>query len=456
MTRHKEVSRVLVITLVANILVAVAKLLVGLLTSSMAMIADGVHSSLDATSNIIGLGGNAIAARPPDADHPYGHRRFETLASMAIGGILMLTAWEIVKNSVSRLSTGVTPQISLVNFVAMLVTLAINLVVSTYERREGKRLRSEVLLADAEHTRSDVLVSLTVLASLVAVRLGWEWMDAAAALIVVGLIGLAAWRIVSRSVNILVDRAALDADVVSQEAQMVAGVQRVTRVRSRGPQDDIHLDIDVQIAPPTTAEQSASIAREIRARLREHFDGLADIQIHFVPMSGGPPDYALVARAEADALGLGVHEIIPTTTEDGLILDMHVEVAPEQSVGEAHSLVTRFEERLKSAIPELKRIVTHIEPAHTCEDILYHDEDAHLMAEQALRIARNLYPDNHWHDLDIRAESDGGFALSMHCHVEGSMPLEDAHRLAETVETQVRAALPALHRVTIHTEPPSS
>jgi divalent metal cation (Fe/Co/Zn/Cd) transporter len=135
---------------------------------------------------------------------------------------------------------------------------------------------------------------------------------------------------------------------------------------------------------------------------------------------------------------------------------MHVEVAPEQSVGEAHSLVTRFEERLKSAIPDLKRIVTHIEPAHTCEGILYHDEDAHLMAEQALRIARNLYPDNHWHDLDIRAESDGGFALSMHCHVEESMPLEDAHRLAETVETQVRAALPALHRVTIHTEPPST
>jgi cation diffusion facilitator family transporter len=452
--RHREVRRVLILTLVANVVVAAAKLIVGLLTASMAMVADGVHSSLDAVSNVIGLAGNVIAARPPDADHPYGHRRFETLASMLIGGILLLTAWEIVRNSVSRLVEGSIPQIGGMNFVAMVVTIAINLVVSTYERRAGKRLRSELLLADSEHTRSDVLVSATVLASLVAVRLGWSWVDAAAALVVVGLIGRAAWRIVSRSVGVLVDRAAVDADAVCRTVEGVAGVQRVIRARSRGPMDDIHLDVDLQVAAPTTAEHSAAIAREIRTRLRERFDGLTDIQIHFLPLHDGPPDYALIARAEADALGLGIHEVIPTTTEDGVTLEMHVEVAPEQTVGEAHALVSRFEERLKAAVPTLKRVVTHIEPAHTCEDILYRDEEAHLLAEQALRIAQRLYADNDWHDLDIRAEADGGYALSMHCHVKGNTPLEEAHRLAETVETQVRAALPALHRVTIHTEPP--
>jgi cation diffusion facilitator family transporter len=453
--RYRDIRRVLVLTMVANVLVAIAKLIVGLLTGSLAMIADGVHSSLDATSNVIGLASTIIAARPPDADHPYGHRRFETLASMMIGGLLLLTAWEIVKSSVSRLVESSTPQITAINFIVMIFTLAGNLTVSTYERWEGKRLKSEFLLADAEHTRSDVLASAIVLISLVATSLGLAWIDAVAALIVVGLIGLAAWRIVRRSADILVDRAALDPAAVSAVAREVAGVREVPRVRSRGPTDDIHLDLDVYIAAPTTAEHSAAIAEEIRARLRERFDGLSDILVHFLPARDAPPDYALIARAEADALGLGVHEVITTKTASGLMMEMHVEVAPEQSVGEAHAVASRFEEAMRRAVPGLERIVTHIEPAHTVTASRYYDKDAHAVAHEALRLAEQLYPDNNWHDLDIRAEADGVYALSMHCHVAPDMPLEAAHRLAETVETQVRAALPALHRVTIHTEPPT-
>jgi cation diffusion facilitator family transporter len=453
-SRYLGIRRVLLLTLAANLMVAATKLVVGLLTGSLAMVADGFHSTLDGMSNVIGLAGNTIAARPPDADHPYGHRRFETLASMMIGGLLLLTAWEIVKNSVSRLTTGGgTPHISAVNFVAMLVTLAVNLFVTTYERREGQRLSSELLVSDAAHTRSDVLVSLTVIVSLVAVRLGWAWVDAVAALVVVGLIGLAAWRIVQHSAGILVDRVALDADAVGQAVRGVAGVQQVTRVRSRGPSDDIHLDLDVQVAAPTTAEHSDAIAGEIRTRLRKRFEGLSDIQVYFLPTHEAPPDYALIARAEADALGLKVHEVIAITTESGLKLEMHVEVPPEQSIGQAHAAVSRFEQRLRKVIPGLERVVTHIEPAHTGEDARDSDEDAHALAREALHIAERLYPDNYWHDLDIRAEADGGYALSVHCHVAGDMPLEAAHRLAETVEIQMRAALPALHRVTIHTEP---
>jgi divalent metal cation (Fe/Co/Zn/Cd) transporter len=286
------------------------------------------------------------------------------------------------------------------------------------------------------------------------VRLGWTWVDAASALVVVVLIGHAAWRVLSRSASILVDRAALDAPAVSEVVRKVAGVHDVARVRSRGPADEIHLDLDVHVAAPTTADQSAAIAREIRARLRDAFGGLRDIQVHFLPIHHGPVDYALIARAEADALGLGVHEVIPTVNEHGLTLDMHVEVAPGETVGQAHELVTQFEGRLRAAIPDLHRVVTHIEPAHLSEHPPADSVDAHDLARRALDIANTLYPQGLWHDLDIRGESDGGYALSVHCVVSGDMPLEEAHRLAEIVETRVRAALPAIHRVTIHTEPP--
>jgi len=454
--RHEDVRRVLIFTLVANILVASAKIAVGLLTHSLAMVADGFHSSFDATSNIVGLVSSTLAARPPDRNHPYGHRRFETLASMLIGGMLLLTAWEVTKSSISRLAEGGTPEVTAVSFAVMAITMTINLLVTTYERRAGKRLQSEFLLADAEHTRSDVLVSLTVIASLIAVRLGAVWVDAAAALIVVVLLGRAAWRIVSHSAGILVDQAVIDPDTVSGVVQQVAGVQHVSRVRSRGPADEVHLDIDVQVAAPTTAEHSAAIAEEIRAALRAQFSGLSDIQVYFLPMRSGPPDYTLIARAEADALGLSVHEVIPSNGADGLTVEMHVEVSPEQTVGEAHALVTRLEERLRRVLPNLERIVTHIEPRHLPETPPPPSEGIHGLAHAALEIARGLYPDNYWHDLDIRPEADGGYALSMHCYVQPTMPLEEAHRLAEEVETQVKAALPALHRVTIHTEPPDA
>lgn len=241
---------------------------------------------------------------------------------------------------------------------------------------------------------------------------------------------------------------------MSGVVQQVAGVQRVSRVRSRGPTDEVHLDIDVQVAAPTTAEHSAAIAEEIRAALRAQFSGLSDIQVYFLPARSGPPDYALIARAEADALGLGVHEVTPSNGADGLTVEMHVEVSPEQTVGEAHALVTRLEERLRRVLPDLGRIVTHIEPRPLFETPPLPSEGVHGLARAALEIARRLYPDNYWHDLDIRPEADGGYALSMHCYVQPDMPLEEAHRLAEKVETQVKAALPALHRVTIHTEPP--
>lgn len=452
--RHTQIQRVLLITLFANLAVALAKVIIGVASGSLAMIADGFHSSLDGLSNVIGLISNAIASRPPDEDHPYGHRRFETLASMFIGGVLLLTAWEIVENSINRLTEGGEPHITTLNFAVMIATLLVNLGVTTYERRAGRRLNSEFLMADADHTRSDIFVSLTVLISLVAVRFGLNWIDPVAALFVVVLIGVVAWKIVRHSAGILVDRAALDAETVRAIAQQVPGVHQVKRVRSRGPIDDIYLDLDVAIAGPTTAEHSNAISREIQSRLQSQFSGLTDVQIHFFPQRDGPPDLALSVRAEADALGLGVHEIIPALTDDGIVLEMHVEVPPEQSISEAHSTVSELEERLRLALPDLDRIVTHIEPAPSREEIKHANGDARLLAHKALDIAQSLYPNHIWHDVEIREEMDGGYALSMHCHVPGDMRLEDAHHIAETVETQLRATLPQLHRVTIHTEPP--
>src|SRR5690606_20447411 len=191
---RKEVRRVLIITLVLNLTVAIGKIIVGSISGVLAISADGVHSLIDSASNVVGLVAVHIADKPPDEEHPYGHRRFETIAALFIGALLLLTAWEIVTGAVERLREGSTPDISPWTLGVLVVTLLVNLFVSRYERREGRRLQSELLLADAANTGADVFVTLSVLGTTLLIALfGWAWIDPLAALVIVGLIARAGW-----------------------------------------------------------------------------------------------------------------------------------------------------------------------------------------------------------------------------------------------------------------------
>jgi len=451
--RSREVYRVYLISMGTNLVMLSLKLGIGFLPGSLVMIADGMDSSLDAITNTIAMLVTRLAGNPPDEEHPYGHRRYETLAAMLVGAFLLLTASEIVKSSIERLTTGSVPEIGVANFAVMILALAVNLILFRMQRSAGQRLHSEVLIASSEDKRSDIMVSITVLLSLVTVTLGLGWVDAVAALVVVALIARNAFHIIGRSAAILVDHAVLDPQDVRQVVADVPGVYDVTRVRSRGTEDDVYLDLAVNVAPPTTVDDSAAIAEEIRARLRDRFEGLSDIDVDFVPAADQPPDYARVAHAEAAALGLGAHEVVAAEIDGGLVLDMHVEVPADLTLEEAHAIVSRFEQRLLVTLPELAYVVTHIEPAYGVKTCADRDEGGHTLAQRALRIATELFPDNQWHDLNIRVEPDGSYSLSMHCRVDGSLPLGEAHRLAEQVETRMRSELPGLGRITIHTEP---
>jgi cation diffusion facilitator family transporter len=176
--RYDAVARVLWRVLLLNLLVAVAKLVFGYATGAVSIISDGFHSLTDSGSNVMGLIGLRASRKPPDADHPYGHRKFETLAAGGIFVFLLFVVVEVTRAAFDRLTSGLAPEVTVYSFGVMLVTLAINLFVVRYERREGRRLNSEILFADAMHTRSDVLTSCAVLISLASVRLGYPVMDA--------------------------------------------------------------------------------------------------------------------------------------------------------------------------------------------------------------------------------------------------------------------------------------
>ncbi|MEM6281675.1 MAG: cation diffusion facilitator family transporter [Chloroflexota bacterium] len=298
MNHTNDIQRVLVITLILNIAVAFGKIVVGMAAGALAIVADGFHSLMDGAGNIAALVANAIASRPPDDDHPYGHHRFENIGALVIGVLLLVTAWEVVQSVVARLfGEGGTPQITPLTIGVLVGTLAVNIVVSTYQRREGRRLRSQLLLADAENTRADVYVTLSVLGSTGFVLLGAAWMDTLAALVVVGLIVRAAWRVLGSAGGVLVDTAPYSPDQLQAWVCDLPDVHRVVRARSRGTADAAHIDIDVQVHPTTTIAQAENVTGAIRAQVEQCvYDcggNVAEIEVHYSP-----------ARATAEMLAV--------------------------------------------------------------------------------------------------------------------------------------------------------
>jgi cation diffusion facilitator family transporter len=450
-----QVRRVLLITLLLNAAVALGKIVIGMWSGALAITADGFHSLVDGASNLVALVANRIAALPPDSGHPYGHRRFETIAALGIGAFLLVTAWEIVGSALERLGGGgETPQITPLTFAVMLGTLMVNLFVSWYETREGRRLRSELLVADATHTRTDVFVTVSVLVSMALVALGLQWADTVAALAIVVLILRAAWQVLRQTGSVLVDAAPYSADQLAGWVGEVPSVNQVVRVRSRGPADASYIDVDVEVAPEMTAEHTAAVASAIRDKLHEHLEGVDEIEVHFVPKHNGERDYALSARAVADSLGLTTHEVRVSEGQKGKVLEMHVEVPPGQTLGDAHEQVSRLERDVRQNLPEVSEIITHIEPAARVGDL---PDDSSGQTRQigveALSLLQEHYPDTGWHDLRVHP-SERGFSISMHVTLPPQMSVEAAHRVAESAELLLRSSIPELERVTIHTEPP--
>ena len=248
---------------------------------------DGFHSLTDSASNVMGLIGLRIARKPPDANHPYGHRKFETLAAAGIFVFLLLVVVEVTRSAFSRLRSGAAPEVTPLSFAVMALTVAVNLLVVRYETRQGRALRSELLLADAAHTRSDVWSSCTVLVALAAVWLGYPMIDAVGALIVAVFIARAGIHIGLESSNILADRVVLNEQEIRDVVMGVPQTLGCHQIRTRGTFDHTFLDLHVWFAPDTTLYEAHRLSHVVKDRLMESFPQIADAIIHIEPPPPG-------------------------------------------------------------------------------------------------------------------------------------------------------------------------
>ncbi|WP_413161751.1 cation diffusion facilitator family transporter [Capilliphycus salinus ALCB114379] len=287
-----KVRKVLILTLVLNVVVMAIKATLGLLTGSLSLLADALHSVTDGANNIIGLVANQFASPEPDREYPYGHQKFDALGALAVTAFLSIASFEILTGAIERIfGGGNTVNISSVELWILLIVLGINIFVAYYERYMGQRLGSALLVADAKHTMSDIWTTLMVIAGLIGVWLGRKWnfpqleaLDVVMAFPVAILVFHSAWEILKENLPWLADRMAIPPEKIRALAMRIPGVVNCHAIASRGVvgrQVFIEMHMIVEADDVNTAH---NITEQVEAQLEKHFSPVRTV-IHVEPPS---------------------------------------------------------------------------------------------------------------------------------------------------------------------------
>ncbi len=281
--RTASIQRVFLGLLGANLAVVGAKLVIGIATGSLSVIGDAIHSSVDAFNNIAFTVLMRYAGAAPDDKHPYGHGKFEVLGALGIVVFLLVASVELIKSAVGRLLEGAPPpDITSLSLWLLVGTMVVNVWVAWYEARKGRQLASELLLADAAHTRVDVMITVGVILGAVASRARVPNVDPVVTLAVVVMIVRVAWQILKRGVPVLVDQAAHEPDLVRRSAEGVDGVRSAYDIRSRMAAGVAFAELTIGVSSQLPVDQAHAISDAVEQRLKEQLR-LDRVVVHIEP-----------------------------------------------------------------------------------------------------------------------------------------------------------------------------
>ncbi len=285
MNRIADIKRVLLITLFLNFLVSGIKIFYGYSSNSLAILSDGFHSLFDGVSNIVGLLGLYLSSHPPDEKHPYGHRKYETLFTIFVGMLMFATCAEIFKRVYESLKGTHIVQVSEFSFLLMFCTIIINYFITKYEVRKGKELGSEYLLADSQHTRSDIYISIGVIVSLIMMKAGIVFADIITGVVVGLFVARAGVIIIKEAAETLVDRTKINKSQIKEVVNQVKGVRDCHEVRTRGTISHVFLDLHLTVDPSLSVQEAHDIAHLVEIEIKRRFPEVVDVLTHIEPFS---------------------------------------------------------------------------------------------------------------------------------------------------------------------------
>lgn len=280
MQRDRQVQRIILLEGAANLLVLIGKLAVGVSTGSLAVLGDAVHSLIDVLNNLIAWSVVKLSSQPADRKHPYGHRKFETLAVFGLATLLAVIAVELGLHAIRREMAEIGEDAWALG--VMLGVLAVNIAIATWQRYWARRLQSAILMADANHTFADVLTTIVVIGGWQLSARGYPWLDSACALAVAALVMYLAYGLFRRALPSLVDQVAVEPELLAHEIKGVAGVREVNRIRSRWVGSRPAIDMVILVDPGLSTRDAHNIADQIEKALEERFNA-RDVSIHIEP-----------------------------------------------------------------------------------------------------------------------------------------------------------------------------
>jgi cation diffusion facilitator family transporter len=437
-------------SVVIGTVIVVAKLVVGLLTGSLGILSEAVHSLLDVAASSFTLVAVRTSRKPADTEHPYGHGRTENLAAFAEGVLLVATALGIAAEAVHRLTTGGgTVDPAWYAFVLLVATLVVEAGRAAVLRRVGRAAESEALQADATNRLSDVIATVGVLAGLAGVRMGFAWADSAAALLVSAIIARAAIQLIWRSGDILIDRAPAGAeDKLRQAILRVNGVREVRSVRVRRSGPNLLGDAVIATRRMLPVEAAGALIDDVKSVARQTLPGL-DLA---VTVEGQARSSDLVERIHAAAARNGgvrdLHNVTVERENDGsLHLSMHAKLRGDISLATATEASAELERTLRAELPDAARIDIHLEPLEPTvvrgEDVT--EERAQLAAR--IREVVESHPEvRRLVDVEL-SDRHGHIYAHVVASLSGDVSLEHAHQVETDLEGRIRAAIPEVREV---------
>ncbi len=456
-----EKKRVAFTSVVAAVFLTAIKIVVGVMTGSLGILAEALHSGLDLAAAVITWVAVHLSDKPADADHPYGHGKIESFSALFETILLFVTCGWVVWEAVQRLffkDVHVVP--SVWAFVVMGVSILVDFGRSRALLRVARKYKSQALEADALHFSTDIWSSVVVILGLIGVKAG-EWFgyqdlfiraDAVAALGVAVIVFWVSWQLVKSTLDVLLDRAPKGfAGQVVELARTIPGVVDCRRVRVRhvGPTQFVDLILDVPRTMPL--EKAHTITHQLEDLVREKHPQV-DIVAHFEPVTVPGENWSDRVQAIAGLLGHYVHDVRVHDVKGKRALFYHLEVDPLMTLSDAHAVADDLEGKIRLQMPEIQEVNTHIENR---VDMVAEGQPAdewRPKVEARLKEVLLELPGLSCHEVQVYRQ-EKRLIVALHCEVNGDQTVAEAHRLSSRVEESLRRRVPEISRVQIHVEP---
>ncbi len=454
-----KVERAASLSVLAALLLTLLKLVVGYFTNSLGVISEALHSGLDLVAAGITLVAVQQASKEADSEHPYGHGKIENFSALTETILLWITAAWIIFEALRRIAGEEVIEPSIWGIAVMLVSVLVDYERSKILYKTAEEFDSQALEADALHFRTDMLSSIVVLVGLTLVQLGFPIGDPLGAIGVSIVILYVSYNLGKRSFDYLVDRAPEGIEGKVQEAcKEIPGVLSCKRIRSRTSGPGLFVDVVVSVDETITTGEAHHIADSIETKLADLAKSV-DVVVHIEPSEVDRDRYIemnvydqlqVLGRRDKDIRS--IHNIRIFSMEEGIEIAADLEMTPDLTLNEAHSISEKFEREVMQSIPDVKSVTLHMESALVEEDAADITTQSQEIVDGVYTIIQRVDSSLNCSNVIVRQEQNG-VSLLVDCGVDGATPLAKSHDISEKIEKKIKESFPEINYVFIHLEP---